>query len=149
MVGRAHPRHIQAGPQGCWQGVRRCHSLQGGGDGGKSGGGEGEVLACSVCGKLITGRNRRQRLRYHLSTHSGERPHRCPFCPYRAHHKFTLDRHVRTVHRAQLVPLDPLPVHNASPAMQTPAFTEDLPMMASSVSLPGFSCSEDMRGTSS
>ncbi|XP_045103687.1 longitudinals lacking protein, isoforms A/B/D/L-like isoform X12 [Portunus trituberculatus] len=121
----------------------------GGGDGGKSGGGEGEVLACSVCGKLITGRNRRQRLRYHLSTHSGERPHRCPFCPYRAHHKFTLDRHVRTVHRAQLVPLDPLPVHNASPALQTPAFTEDLHMMASSVSLPGFSCSEDMSGTSS
>lgn len=122
--------------------MRRCHSLQGGGDGGKNGGGEGEVLACSVCGKLITGRNRRQRLRYHLSTHSGERPHRCPFCPYRAHHKFTLDRHVRTVHRDHLVPLDAQPPQ----ALQTPALTEDMALMASSVSGPGLCCVEDVRG---
>nr|XP_027211464.1 zinc finger protein 112-like [Penaeus vannamei] len=56
------------------EGFRWCHSLQGGGRSGKLGGGEAEALACSVCGKLITGRNRRQRLQYHLSTHSGERP---------------------------------------------------------------------------
>lgn len=88
-------------------GFRWCHSLQGGGRSGKLCGGDAmEALACSVCGKLITGRNRRQRLQYHLSTHSGERPHHCPFCPYRAHHKFTLDRHVRTVHRDHFIPRD-------------------------------------------
>lgn len=131
------------------QGVRRCHSLQGGVDGGKSVGVEGEVLVCSVCGKLITGRNRRQRLQYHLSTHSGERPHRCPFCPYRAHHKFTLDRHVRTVHKDQLVPLESLVAQDASPAQQPHALSEDITLLATAVSVAGFSCGQDGRGTNS
>ncbi|KAK7072070.1 hypothetical protein SK128_021100, partial [Halocaridina rubra] len=75
---------------------------------------ETEGLACSVCGKIISGRNRRQRLQYHLSTHTGERPHHCPFCPYRAHHKFTLDRHIRTVHRECFQPKDPQPSSGVS-----------------------------------
>ncbi|KAK3881041.1 hypothetical protein Pcinc_014498 [Petrolisthes cinctipes] len=82
---------IQSSPQ--------TYIENGGGGSGKNGGGEVEALACTVCGKLIMGRNRRQRLQYHLSTHTGVRPHHCPLCPYRAHHKFTLDRHMRTVHR--------------------------------------------------
>lgn len=131
------------------QGVRRCHSLQGGVDGGKSVGVEGEVLVCSVCGKLITGRNRRQRLQYHLSTHSGERPHRCPFCPYRAHHKFTLDRHVRTVHKDQLVPLESLVAQDASQAQQPHPLSEDITLLATTVSVAGFSCGQDGRGTGS
>lgn len=61
--------------------------------------GGGGPLCCTVCGKLITGRNRRQRLQYHLLTHSGERNHSCPYCPYKALLKFTLDRHIRSVHK--------------------------------------------------
>jgi len=56
-------------------------------------------VRCSVCGREISGRNRNQRLAYHMLTHSGEKRHACPHCPYRAALKFTLDRHVRGVHR--------------------------------------------------
>lgn len=120
---------------------RECHSLQGGGRGGKigvgGGGGESEGLACPVCGKLITGRNRRQRLQYHMSTHSGERPHHCPFCPYRAHHKFTLDRHVRTVHRDHFLPLEPHP--GLPQTLASPQAPENIPSVGTSVPLPDYS----------
>ncbi|XP_069171997.1 protein bric-a-brac 1 isoform X13 [Procambarus clarkii] len=116
---------------------------------GKSGGGEPEALACSVCGKLITGRNRRQRLQYHLSTHSGERPHHCPYCPYCAHHKFTLDRHIRTVHRDHFLPRDPISTHGLAQTLPSSNISEGISIMSATVSIPGFSrVVEDMRETS-
>ncbi|XP_042224514.1 longitudinals lacking protein, isoforms H/M/V-like isoform X11 [Homarus americanus] len=121
----------------------------GGVRGGKNGGGEPESLACSVCGKLITGRNRRQRLQYHLSTHSGERPHHCPYCPYRAHHKFTLDRHIRTVHRDHFLPREPLSSHELTQTIPSSHIPEGIPIVGTSVSMPGFShMVEDTRETS-
>ncbi|KAA0185751.1 hypothetical protein HAZT_HAZT000642 [Hyalella azteca] len=56
-------------------------------------------LCCFSCGKIITGRNRRQRMQYHLLTHTGQKNHQCPHCPYKALLKFTLDRHLRAVHK--------------------------------------------------
>lgn len=67
-----------------------------------SSGSDAASFTCTVCGKQIIGRNRRQRLQYHLLTHTGEKTHICPYCPYKALLKFTLDRHVRSVHRQQL-----------------------------------------------
>lgn len=127
---------------------RYCHSLQGGVCSGKSGGGEPEALTCSECGKLIRGRNRRQRLQYHLSTHSGERPHHCPFCPYCAHHKFTLDRHIRTVHRDHFLPRDPLSTPSLAQTLPSSHIPEAIPVVGTSVPIPGFSCVvEDTRET--
>lgn len=56
-------------------------------------------LVCNVCGKQIIGRNKKQRLQYHLLTHSGEKTHQCPYCDYKALLKFTLNRHIRGVHK--------------------------------------------------
>ncbi|XP_037795358.1 zinc finger protein 628-like [Penaeus monodon] len=130
------------------EGFRWCHSLQGGGRSGKLGGGEAEALACSVCGKLITGRNRRQRLQYHLSTHSGERPHHCPFCPYRAHHKFTLDRHVRTVHRDHFVLRDAPSTHGVAQTLPSSTVSEGAPpSMGPSITMSGLArLMEDTQG---
>nr|XP_027211463.1 zinc finger protein 585B-like [Penaeus vannamei] len=56
------------------------------------------VLQCNVCGKLFMGRSRKNNLKQHLLTHTGERPHLCPHCPYRSSHRPTLRRHILTVH---------------------------------------------------
>ncbi|XP_047499992.1 longitudinals lacking protein, isoforms A/B/D/L-like isoform X5 [Penaeus chinensis] len=163
--------HTFAGPSGFqpevsgWQGDGQSlpgsfgglgfppHSSQdnqpgGGGRSGKLGGGEAEALACSVCGKLITGRNRRQRLQYHLSTHSGERPHHCPFCPYRAHHKFTLDRHVRTVHRDHFVLRDAPSTHGVAQTLPSSTVSEGAPpSMGPSITMSGLArLMEDTQG---
>lgn len=74
----------------------KCPSLQMGGGRCRK---DAEIPSCYICGKEIHGINRRQKLKYHLMTHTNERPHSCPYCQYRAHHKFTLYRHVRSVHR--------------------------------------------------
>ncbi|XP_018012522.1 protein tramtrack, beta isoform isoform X10 [Hyalella azteca] len=55
-------------------------------------------LVCQYCGKVIAGRNRQQRLKFHLLTHTGERPHPCPHCPYRSRLKYNLKKHVRSMH---------------------------------------------------
>lgn len=68
-------------------------------------------LSCVTCGKVITGRNRRQRMQYHLLTHSGQKNHKCPHCPYKALLKFTLDRHIKFVHRPKLTHEEEAVVH--------------------------------------
>uniref|UniRef100_A0A0P4VTP5 C2H2-type domain-containing protein n=1 Tax=Scylla olivacea TaxID=85551 RepID=A0A0P4VTP5_SCYOL len=64
----------------------------------QSGYGEERVAQCGVCGKVFSGRSRKHNLKQHILTHTGERPHSCPHCPYRSSHRPTLRRHVFTVH---------------------------------------------------
>ncbi|KAG7167372.1 Zinc finger protein 568-like 1 [Homarus americanus] len=56
-------------------------------------------VVCPVCGKSVSGINGKQKLRYHMLTHTGERLFQCPYCPHRAGLKFNLNRHMRTVHK--------------------------------------------------
>lgn len=58
-----------------------------------------DALICKYCGKVFAGRNRQQRMQFHALTHTGEKPHPCPYCPYRARLKYNLKKHVRTMHR--------------------------------------------------
>ncbi|XP_063595842.1 zinc finger protein 775-like [Penaeus indicus] len=60
------------------------------------------ALMCPFCNKVFAGRNQHQRLRYHTLTHTGEKPHACPYCPHRARLKFNLHKHIRALHKDQL-----------------------------------------------
>lgn len=59
--------------------------------------GEAGVL-CPVCGKVISGRNKRQNLQYHLITHTNHKPFKCPYCPHRANRSDNMKIHIRTRH---------------------------------------------------
>lgn len=58
-----------------------------------------QPVICPLCGKQLSGINGRQKLRYHLLTHTGERKFACPHCPYRAALKFNLSTHMRNIHQ--------------------------------------------------
>ncbi|XP_045103693.1 longitudinals lacking protein, isoforms H/M/V-like isoform X17 [Portunus trituberculatus] len=60
--------------------------------------GSGEAVLCPVCGKVISGRNKRQNLQYHLITHTSHKPFKCPYCPHRANRSDNMKIHVRTRH---------------------------------------------------
>lgn len=77
---------------------------------------EEKVVQCGVCGKVFSGRSRKHNLKQHTLTHTGERPHICPHCPYRSSHRPTLRRHVLTVHAN-------LAHHHAPPQPNPPAFS--------------------------
>lgn len=67
-------------------------------------------MQCGVCGKVFSGRSRKHNLKQHILTHTGERPHPCPHCPYRSSHRPTLRRHIFTVHaRLTNLPAPPPP----------------------------------------
>lgn len=51
---------------------------------------------CLYCGKNL---GSPKDLRRHVLTHTGEKPHACPFCPYRAALKGNLKVHIIGVHR--------------------------------------------------
>ncbi|MPC10551.1 Zinc finger protein 536 [Portunus trituberculatus] len=55
-------------------------------------------LLCFVCNKTFCGRNKRQHLSNHLTTHTGEKPFCCPFCPHRSNRKDNLKMHVKLKH---------------------------------------------------
>lgn len=59
-------------------------------------------VVCPVCGKSVSGINGKQKLAYHMLTHTGEKNFQCPYCPHRAGLKFNLNRHIRTVHKDQV-----------------------------------------------
>ncbi|XP_018012520.1 longitudinals lacking protein, isoforms A/B/D/L isoform X8 [Hyalella azteca] len=57
------------------------------------------TVICPICGKQLSGRNGKQKLQYHMVTHTGEKPFQCPYCSYRAALKFNLVSHVRNIHK--------------------------------------------------
>ena len=61
-----------------------------------------EALSCQVCGKLFDGRNKKQNLKHHMMTHTGERRYVCPFCHHRTAHKWHLKTHVSRRHPANV-----------------------------------------------
>lgn len=56
------------------------------------------VLTCSICCRDFRGEYRSTLLTRHLRTHTGERPHPCKYCRYKAGTSYNLMRHVRTKH---------------------------------------------------
>lgn len=62
-------------------------------------GGGGLSVICPVCGKLIS---RRDNLRVHMRTHTGEKPYACPYCPHRSKTGGNLRKHVRSIHGRDL-----------------------------------------------
>lgn len=73
-------------------------------------------VVCPVCGKSVSGINGKQKLAYHMLTHTGERNFQCPYCPHRAGLKFNLNRHIRTVHKDRVAAEAPQPVPAPAPA---------------------------------
>ncbi|KAK3881058.1 hypothetical protein Pcinc_014515 [Petrolisthes cinctipes] len=57
-----------------------------------------EGIQCPVCGRFISGVNRKQNLERHMLTHSGERPFRCPYCPHGSNRVDNLKLHIRRLH---------------------------------------------------
>lgn len=51
---------------------------------------------CSICGRGFTRANHLQK---HMFTHTGEKPHGCPFCKFATNRKHALKMHVLAKHK--------------------------------------------------
>lgn len=56
---------------------------------------ERQTYSCELCGKPF---GQPYNLRRHMSTHTGSRPFRCPYCEYAASQNVHLDKHIRRIH---------------------------------------------------
>lgn len=63
---------------------------------------EGGQLRCPVCGRASS---RRDHLKRHMLIHTGEKPHKCPFCPFRSLLKWNVKSHMQRRHVLNWLPV--------------------------------------------
>lgn len=99
-------------------------------------------MLCPVCGKVISGRNKRQNLQYHLITHTGHKPFKCPYCPHRANRSDNMKIHVRTRHLSRGQGQG----DNLEAALQLLGEEGEPPAPAANTFTGGFGCDADSLG---
>lgn len=55
-------------------------------------------ITCPICPRSFSGRNKKQNLEYHIMTHTGAKPFRCPHCSHRSNRMSNLKLHISTQH---------------------------------------------------
>ena len=59
----------------------------------------GDVFACPYCNKTMKDKSNMKR---HVKIHTGEKPFKCPFCPFAAVQKKSIVSHALTKHQQMI-----------------------------------------------